>query len=69
AEVNRVGLDYVGTGVNQASRVGAAADGDEILVSATTFAGVRHSFTEAARRTVELKGLSAPVEVVSIAWR
>jgi class 3 adenylate cyclase len=69
AEVNRVGLDYVGTGVNQASRIGAAADGDEILVSAITFAGARHSFTEAARRTVELKGLSAPVEVVSIAWR
>ena len=69
AEVSRVGLDYVGTGVNQASRVGAAAEGGEILVSATTFARVRHSFTETARRTVELKGLSAPVEVVSIAWR
>jgi class 3 adenylate cyclase len=69
AQVNRVGLDYVGTGVNQASRIGAAAEGDEILVSATTFAGARHSFSEAARRTVELKGLSAPVEVLSIAWR
>jgi class 3 adenylate cyclase len=69
AQVNRVGLDYVGTGVNQASRIEAAAEGDEILVSATTFAGARHSFAEAARRTVELKGLSAPVEVVSIAWR
>jgi class 3 adenylate cyclase len=69
AQVNRVGLDYVGTGVNQASRIEAAAGGDEILVSATTFAGARHSFAEAGRRTVELKGLSAPVEVVSIAWR
>ena len=69
AEANRVGLDYTGTGVNQASRVGAAAEGDEILVSATTFAGARHSFAEAARRTVKLKGLSVPVEVVSIDWR
>jgi class 3 adenylate cyclase len=69
AEANRVGLDYVGTGVNQASRVGAAAEGDEILVSATTLAGARHAFVEASRRTVELKGLSAPVEVVSIDWR
>jgi len=68
AEVNRVGLDYTGSGVNQASRVGAAADGGEILVSAATLAGARHSFTEGARRTVKLKGLSAPVEVVSIAW-
>jgi class 3 adenylate cyclase len=69
AEVNRVGLDYVGTGVNQASRLGSAAAGDEILVSATTFAAARRSFAEAGRRTVTLKGLSKPVEVVSVAWR
>jgi class 3 adenylate cyclase len=68
AEVNRVGLDYTGSGVNQASRVGAVADGGEILVSASTLAGARHQFIERARRTVELKGLSAPVEVVSIDW-
>jgi class 3 adenylate cyclase/ribosomal protein L11 len=68
AEVNRVGLDYTGSGVNQASRVGAIADGGEILVSASTLAGARHQFTERARRTVELKGLSAPVDVVSIDW-
>lgn len=68
AQVNRVGLDYVGTGVNQASRIGAAAEGGEILVSASTLAAARHSFAEAGRRTVALKGLSAPVEVVSIGW-
>jgi class 3 adenylate cyclase len=68
AQVNRVGLDYTGSGVNQAARVGAIADGGEILVSASTLAGARHQFTERARRTVELKGLSAPVEVVSIDW-
>lgn len=68
AVANRVGLDYVGTGVNQASRIGAAADGGEILVSASTLAGARHAFAEGARRTVQLKGLSAPVEVVSITW-
>jgi class 3 adenylate cyclase len=69
AEANRVGLDYAGTGVNQASRIGAAAEGGEILVSATTLASARHAVGEVARRTVELKGLSAPVEVVSIDWR
>jgi class 3 adenylate cyclase len=68
AAVNRVGLDYAGTGVNQASRIGAAAHGGEILVSAATLAGARHSFAEDARRTVKLKGLSVPVEVVSIGW-
>jgi hypothetical protein len=38
-------------------------------VSATTLAGARHAFVEASRRTVELKGLAEPVEVVSIDWR
>jgi class 3 adenylate cyclase len=68
AEANRVGLDYTGSGVNQASRIGAAAEGGEILVSASTLAGARHSFGEAGRRTLELKGVSAPVEVASISW-
>jgi len=58
----------VGTGVNQAARIGAAADGGEILVSGSTLAVARHSFGERARRTVELKGLATPVEVVSIDW-
>ncbi len=68
AAANRVGLDYSGSGVNQASRIGAAATGGEILVSSSTLAVARHSFSEGARRSVKLKGLSAPVEVVSIDW-
>ncbi|HET6819314.1 MAG TPA: adenylate/guanylate cyclase domain-containing protein, partial [Candidatus Limnocylindria bacterium] len=69
AEANRVGLDYAGTGVNQAARIGAAADGGEVLVSAATLAGSRRAFAEAGRRTLELKGIAAPVEVVSVSWR
>ncbi|HYN63766.1 MAG TPA: adenylate/guanylate cyclase domain-containing protein, partial [Candidatus Limnocylindrales bacterium] len=69
AEANRVGLDYAGAGVNQASRIGGAATGDEVLVSAATLDAARHSYTESGRRTVELKGISAPVEVVSIDWK
>jgi class 3 adenylate cyclase len=69
AEANRIGLDYAGTGVNQASRIGGAAQGGEILVSAVTLEAARHSFAESGRRTVELKGISAPVEVASIDWR
>ena len=68
AQANRVGLDYTGSGVNQASRIGAAADSGEILVSASTLAAASRSFAERSRRTVELKGLSAPVEVVSIEY-
>lgn len=68
AEANRVGLDYVGMGVNQASRIGDEADGGEILVSATTLELARKAFPESGRRTVELKGLSAPVQVASVTW-
>jgi class 3 adenylate cyclase len=69
AEVNRVGLDYTGSGVNQAARIGGVADGGEVLVSATTLAAARHAYTELARRSVTLKGVSTPVDVVSINWR
>jgi class 3 adenylate cyclase len=69
AEVNRVGLDYTGSGVNQAARIGDVADGGEVLVSATTLAAARHAYTELARRSVTLKGVSTPVDVVSINWR
>ena len=68
AQANRVGLDYTGSGVNQASRIGAVAEGGEILVSASTLAAASNSLVERARRTVTLKGLAAPVEVVSIAY-
>jgi class 3 adenylate cyclase len=68
AEANRVGLDYTGAGVNQASRIGAAAEGGEILVSASTLATATHAFAIGGRRTLTLKGLAAPVEVVSIDW-
>jgi class 3 adenylate cyclase len=66
AEANRVGLDYMGTGVNQASRIAGHAAGGEILVSASTLEGSRREFIESDRRTIELKGISAPVDVVSI---
>jgi class 3 adenylate cyclase len=69
AEANRIGLDYAGSGVNQAARIGAAATGGEILVSAPTLARARRSFGESAPRTIELKGISAPVEVASVPWR
>ncbi len=69
AEANRVGLDYFGTGVNQAARVGANAGAGEILVSSATLERSRRTFTETRRETVELKGISAPVEVVGIDWK
>jgi class 3 adenylate cyclase len=69
AEASRTGLDYFGTGVNQAARIGAHAAGAEILISAPTLARSKRTFTESGRQTVELKGISEPVELVSIDWR
>jgi class 3 adenylate cyclase len=69
AQANRVGLDYAGTGVNQAARIGSAGDAGEILVSATSLAGTRQPLAERERRTETLKGLSDPVELVSVDWQ
>jgi class 3 adenylate cyclase len=58
---------YHGKGVHEAARLGALAEGGEIVASAAT--------TETADvacsnpRAVELKGISEPVEVVSVDWR
>lgn len=69
AEANRVGLDYTGIGVNQAARIGAAAEAGEILASRATLGAARRSFATGEPRVLELKGLSEPVEVVSVDWR
>jgi class 3 adenylate cyclase len=67
AAARRVGGDYRGRGVHEAARIGALAGEGEIVASAATVdaAGVPHS----PPRTVELKGVSEPVDVVSVDWR
>lgn len=69
AEANRVGLDYVGAGVNEAARIADAATGAEILVSTSTADRARRSVHLGDRRTIELKGIAQPVEVASLEWR
>ena len=69
AEANRVGLDYTGSGVNLAARVDAAATGGEILVTVPTLETSRRASVQSERRSLELKGLTAPVEVASLEWR
>jgi class 3 adenylate cyclase len=68
SEANRSGLDYVGSGVNLAARLGDAAAAGEILVSHATLDAGRRQFEQAASRVVELKGIATPVDAVSIAW-
>ena len=67
ASATHEGLDYRGRGVNAAARVGALADGGEILATAQT-AALAPTQPATRLRSVMLKGFADPVEVVSIEW-
>ena len=69
AEATRSGSDYAGRGVNLASRVSDAASGDEILMTRGSLDRSRRSFDLGEDRTLELKGVAEPVDVVTIRWR
>jgi class 3 adenylate cyclase len=64
----QTGKNYRGKGVHAAARIGAAADGREILTSRVTLAGLR-DVQVANDRTLTLKGFKDPVEVCSVEWR
>ena len=59
---------YTGLGVHTASRIGSLAGAGEILASAETLAAVPDA-RGSERRSVPLKGIVVPVDVVSIDWR
>jgi class 3 adenylate cyclase len=65
-EAIRVGGAYRGKGIHAASRIGAQASANEIVASRETADAGRVGFTNP--RALELKGLSTPVEVVTIDW-
>ena len=54
-------------GVHVAARVAALAGGGEILATAETLADAGPVATTDARQ-VAVKGVSAPVDIASIAW-
>jgi class 3 adenylate cyclase len=59
--------NYHGKGVHAAARIGAAAQGREILVSHATVKDLPQvSVTN--HRTIELKGFREPVDVCSVEW-
>jgi class 3 adenylate cyclase len=68
AEVTEREGDYGGKGVHVAARIAAAAEAAEILASAETAATAGDAVTSSAPRTLELKGLGTPVDVVSVDW-
>jgi class 3 adenylate cyclase len=68
AEASTTGTNYRGKGVHLAARVGATAEGDEILVTVET-ASSCPGVHLGEQRQVTLKGIADPVDVVSIDWR
>jgi class 3 adenylate cyclase len=68
AEAARHGGGYRGRGVHEAARISALADGGEIVASVGTVDETMR-FPLSEPRSVELKGIDRPVEVVSIKWR
>jgi class 3 adenylate cyclase len=68
AEATREGGDWSGIGVHAAARIGALAEADEILVSRDTLEDDELGFSTSAPRRVALKGISEPVEIVSVVW-
>jgi class 3 adenylate cyclase len=66
SDATQVGRNFTGKGVHEAARIAALAAGGEILASKQT-AGTNAQVSEP--RTVNLKGISEPVEIVSVNWR
>jgi class 3 adenylate cyclase len=69
AEATVVADDYAGLGVHEAARVGALAEGGEILTTCETVESEGLPFPLSNERAVSLKGLAEPVRVVSVEWR
>jgi class 3 adenylate cyclase len=65
SDATQVGNNFRGKGVHEAARIAALADGGEILASRQTQTG-REQVSDA--RTVTLKGISEPMEIVSVNW-
>jgi class 3 adenylate cyclase len=64
-----LGDDYLGKGVHEAARVGAAAGAGEILVTAAVIDSVTDHFHVRNRRGLDLKGLSVALDVASVEWQ
>src|SRR5260370_13505339 len=63
------GLDFAGVGVHEAARVGALAREGEIVFPRPTPDALKRAVAADDPRTVDLKGIAKPVEVLSVAWR
>ncbi len=70
AEATRQGGNYHGAGVHVAARVGALAAGEQIVISNEVVeAAGALPYPLGEPRSVALKGVSSPVEVLEVDWR
>jgi class 3 adenylate cyclase len=67
AGATQVGRNFTGRGVHESSRIAGMAEGDEILASRETAGG--SGYPVADTRTVSIRGISEPIEIVSVDWR
>jgi len=68
AEATRREGDFFGQGVHVASRVAAAGGAGQILATAGTVADAGEGYAVSESRSVALKGLAEPVDVVDVSW-
>jgi class 3 adenylate cyclase len=68
ASALQAGGKYKGKGVHEAARIGALAEGGEIVISAQTREAVPARVGAATPRSVTLKGLTEPVTVYTVPW-
>ena len=67
SNATQVGRNFTGKGVHEAARIGALAEGSEILASLDTATGGRYPMSES--KAVTVKGIADPIDVVTVAWR
>jgi class 3 adenylate cyclase len=65
---SQVGTSFRGKGVHEAARIAALGEGGEIVASSATV-GSDSPYRASEPRNVELKGISEPIDVVSIDWQ
>jgi class 3 adenylate cyclase len=68
AQASARAIDFVGRGVHEAARIGSLAGGGQILASVNTVQSAATRFPISTPRSVTLKGVSDPVDVVTIEW-
>ncbi|MQB01145.1 MAG: hypothetical protein GEU78_12770 [Actinobacteria bacterium] len=69
ADSTRRGSEYKGRGVHEAARIASSAEAGQILVSRATIGDETIRFDLSEPQEVTLKGITDPVEVLSVDWR